>query len=444
MKRFHGCARLALVLMFAVSGLAGVHGVLSAAAQSSSSDDTSYVSDMTGLEVETGGQFIITETLQEAGYEDIRIESEFGLLTITAFEGEADAQETLEAYIDGFATAMDSMDEVEAGESRGEAWSLSIADTSGIEMAVYAHAYEDYVDGFVMMFIAAVPTQVFEDVMLEAQEDITIDGEPMFADVDVDEVAGYLDDSSGGVSEADDATVEPDNDDVILGGSSATVASGDDDTARTGAKLPDNEDSDELEDDRDRTERDDVAATSGGDFADLGLISDNEYESPQFGITVEWSDTWFVDMGDDSSVISNEESLFDTLMLVWGGSGDGLMWIDITTTEGLTPEDMVDYWTSAEYMDEYTDPDAEILLEESDDLSGSVLYRDYLSDGEEVLILVEASVLEDEEHMSIVTLMSYPDEFIGVVDDADADVSVDGGDVLNTFRVRDIENAIEE
>lgn len=448
MKRCHIIARLSLLLMFVLSGPVGMAGVSSVVAQGTSSDGDSYVSELTGLEVEASGQFSITDTIVEDGYEDIRIESDFGLLTVTAFEGEADAAETRDAYLEGFATEMDSMEEIESDEPAGEAWSLSIADASGVEMGVYAHVYEDYIDGFVMLFIAAVPTGLFEDVMLEAQDDILIDGESMFADVDVDELVGYLEESSGGVTGGDDeATVETDDDNPV-GDDDATIEADDnaqeDDTARTGARLPD-EDADELEDaDRDSTGDEEKTSTGDTGLEDSGLISDNEYESPQFGITIEWDNIWFVDTNDDSSVVSDEEGLFDTLMLVWDGTGDGLMWIDLTTTDDLTPEDMVDYWISDEYMEEFADPDAEILLDDSDEVSGSVLYRDYLSDGEEVIILMEATMLEDEEHMSIVTIMSYTDEFVDVVDDASAGVSVDGGDVVNTFRVRDIENAIEE
>lgn len=130
-------------------------------------------------------------------------------------------------------------------------------------------------------------------------------------------------------------------------------------------------------------------------------------------------------------------------MLEWDGPDTILLWIEISTVEGLTPESMVDYWASQEYMDELADPDAEVLLKESDDQSGGVILRDYWSVGEEVTIVMEATVLQDGEHLAIVTIMSYTETIKDAVDDADADVSLVGGDLLDTFRVRDVSRALE-
>ncbi len=134
----------------------------------------------------------------------------------------------------------------------------------------------------------------------------------------------------------------------------------------------------------------------------------------------------------------------DSLLLIWGGDAFALMFVDFSAAEDLAPDDLVEYWISDEYLEENSDPDVEILLDDSSRSSGAVLTRDYLSEGDEAIILKEAVLMGDGETLAVATLISTPNMYGEIYGDAEGDVVIDGEAAVSVFTQDDVEAAIEE
>lgn len=191
---------------------------------------------------------------------------------------------------------------------------------------------------------------------------------------------------------------------------------------------------------------------STDDFEDVGVIGEGEYESPQHGYSVEWSDAWDIDFDYDPPVVSDEETGRDDIKLAWFGD-DGEQgfanFIGAPTGELTAEQD----------LEPLLDPDmaAEIW---GDDLEQVVLMEDIGRDGGAVLLaLVESDdddkpseslldvyvslfiVAEIDDASLLMTISGDVSHFAAAYDMAD-EILVDGDELLTPFRAGEIDDAL--
>jgi hypothetical protein len=279
----------------------------------------------------------------------------------------------------------------------------------------------------------------FSDDFEAAQDVVTVDGEPMLGDVDLADLEAML----GGATT--DTETETETDTGTATDESALIDEKDDegasDSRRDRARLPGDTG---TETDTSTNESETGSAGTGeipADLADAGLVSETEYVSPQYDTEVVWGDFWFADIEDPESVLS-ERGGVDSLSLIWGGEDFAMVFVDISSADGLVPGDFVDYWLSDDYLLENADPDAEILLDDVLDDAGSVVMVDYLSDGEQIIVAKEAILLDDGETIALVTLIGFPESFGDTYADAESDIQIDDVAAFSVFSPREITRAL--
>lgn len=138
----------------------------------------------------------------------------------------------------------------------------------------------------------------------------------------------------------------------------------------------------------------------------------------------------------------SERGGIDALSLIWDGEDFAMIFVDLSSADGLLPEDFVDYWVSDDFLLENADPDAEILLDDVVGDAGAVVMVDYLSDGEEVIIAKEAILLDDGETIAVVTLITLPPSFGDAYADAEGDIQIDTMSAFNVFSPREVDRAL--
>lgn len=450
MNRLIRITRLGLLfnLAFAVVGGAAPASVI---AQSSPTiDEGSYVSELTDLDIEVGGNFVIdeveTDSYSGGESEVMYIEGDFSFLTLAYFDDEDDPEVTRDLFLSGFETEMDSFENVDRDETDEYVWSLDQAETSGVEVAIYIEVVPDVVGNADQMVMIAAPRAVFPGEMEAAGEDVLVDGEsPFIADAaEVDDLLagdGGDDDATPEAVEDDEATIEPE--DEIDVDESEADDNGSLSSRRVDARLPgrDSEDEEVAGEATAEVDRRDVNEDSG----ETGVVSDDTYISPQHGIEITWDDMWFFDDTVEDAVDSDTASEIDTISLTWANEQEYVVdFLDIAPgTPGITDE-LVAEWTSDEFMAEAAEPEAEILLENSDDERGAVLMRDYLGDGTEVMILREVTCLDaDCNVVTMATLIGIPAGFVSSYEDAENGIEADGVGIHGVFRAAEIEEAME-
>ena len=177
------------------------------------------------------------------------------------------------------------------------------------------------------------------------------------------------------------------------------------------------------------------------EFEDLGLVGEREYVSPQFDTEVGWNRDWAFDPDLDQPIYSDTREDRDGLQLVWSGDGNALFDIAILEASGATPANLVDYRTSPDYLEDNAHPDVEVLLDDADANGGAVLLRDYTDDGDEVVILHEAILVDGGDAIAWITLYAEPRAFSDAYADAEG-ITVDGDPAFNVFTQRQIDRAL--
>jgi hypothetical protein len=165
------------------------------------------------------------------------------------------------------------------------------------------------------------------------------------------------------------------------------------------------------------------------------------YESPQFGYTLEWSGDWATYEG---SEVSDPAQGYDSITLSTAASGDGAINVYGAAWDGsLTIADVVDYWSSEEYLAEYQPAGTTVVLAESGRSSGAVVlvgpYSD--DDPEEWVTLMEIVVIGRDVEVEA-TLVAPVADFEAVYEDALTAVDLDGLPVLGYFSTEEIVAAL--
>jgi hypothetical protein len=124
------------------------------------------------------------------------------------------------------------------------------------------------------------------------------------------------------------------------------------------------------------------------------VISSTGYESPQFGYAVEWDDNWRVwEELDGGGATTDPGAGEDTLTLyrIPSDDGDGHASIQIgaRASDGSTTEELVEFWSSGEFLEENYSEDVELIDAGSSATEGAVVVQDQL-DGVPIYVYLGA------------------------------------------------------
>lgn len=312
---------------------------------------------------------------------------------------------TLDLLLSIFTPEGGSLDNVATDATRSAAWSLDRVDQNGTPYLIYVEVRNDRFQQFHYAEIIAAPATEFLDAVQVFHDNVQVAGVPMFANADA-ETLGWLLEGGGAPDSRDDT------------GDETQV------------------------DDKSDTRGSDEQDTGGLDLESQGLTSATTYESPQFGVEVEWDDAaWTADTEWELTAVSDPETGIDSVILIWTG-GDASIMVQIMETDGEEPADFVDVWESDDYVAENVHEDAEVLLSDSSMRRGAVMYRTYNADGTELVYSQEVIALDDNL-VAIVSLFAVPEDISDAYADAEDLLVVDGQDAAGTFTAREVDRAVE-
>jgi hypothetical protein len=156
--------------------------------QSRGASSDTHVFELADLELTVSGDIQINDVqFEEDAYEQILLVGGGAIGAVSVLDSPLDAEDTLDSFMGGFVSEMDDSQEIDSGVDGGVAWTVYEANIGG-PMYVYATVSEDRVSGLHYLELIAAPMESFEDEFLTFQDSVQVDGVPMFADADVDDL----------------------------------------------------------------------------------------------------------------------------------------------------------------------------------------------------------------------------------------------------------------
>ena len=338
-------------------------------------------------------------------YEEIPMQYAGGEAILVMLMRPYSPEGTLDFVLSVFTPEGGTLQNIGTDADRTSAWSLDLVDQGGEQHLLYVHVQSDRFERFHYTEILFAPVDALPETLDGFRENVQIGGLPMFQEADRDTLEWLL--GGGEEPDAEEQPVDGEEEDTKLD----TEGGGDEQSGNL-------------------------------DLESQGLVSETEYESPQYGVIVEWDDSaWTADPEWELTAVSDTESGVDSL-IVLHGDGDASLMIQILASEGAEPEQYVETWESGDYVAENVHEDAEVLLSDSSSRAVGVVYLTYDAEGNP-LILVQEAIFIDDEVTALVTIFGTPETIADAYADAEDLVSVDGNDAAGTFTSREIERAVE-
>lgn len=420
-----------ILLVMLITAAAGFGAALPGRATAQSQgliDDSTYRFGLGGTEIrwsepwefdpESSGQF--------EGYETAALISFSAGLLIGQIQADfaVDLDLFLAVVLDTFAAEADEFITVERSATTAVSYSLDAAIIDGIPTGLFTYVQPSPQTGTIVFTSLLSEYSTFADNIADAQENVTVNGRIALEGIDGEVLQNLLP-----PLEADPGTGEqsdPDNDsDVDSEGDDE-----EDDQPRTPPEFGDNSEDEEQEDSQGGTDIDD-------DLADLGIVDDGLYESPQFGTEIEWTGDWELD---DELLSSDEDEEVDGIGLAIN-DGEAVIIITIAEAGDAQPADFAAFWESEDFLAENASPDAEVLLSDSTRSESAVLIADALDNGTELWALRQAYSLDGGDTIAIVLMVGLAASFPDRLADAQDGITIDGDPALTLFSVADVEDA---
>lgn len=159
-----------------------------------------------------------------------------------------------------------------------------------------------------------------------------------------------------------------------------------------------------------------------------GLLSATEYESPQFGHSVEWDDSW---TADEIGTISSEDGGFDLLVL----SGfPAIFQVYAAPADGITANEQIE--NSIETYTEEAEDFKVINQAGDEDLAAAVVEYDLI--GDLVRDLTEVRMVDGGDTLLTVVLFAPVDDFEEQVARAQETITLDGEAPFSSLDLVDI------
>lgn len=182
-----------------------------------------------------------------------------------------------------------------------------------------------------------------------------------------------------------------------------------------------------------------------GDYAELGLVEDGTFVSPQNGVEITWDETWYFDEDYDEPISSDPESGLDAITISWVADPTVSIFVTVGPAAGLQPAEFAGLWASDDYLAESADPDAEVLANGMGRSGAiSVMIRDYLDDGTEIVIMRSAACADPScDSIVVTTMIGRPEAFADAYRDARSDIALEGMRLFDALTPREVSAALD-
>lgn len=367
---------------------------------------------------------IVNTSVDAPGMEQVQFQSAGteGIALVQVVRSRASAESTLDLILENLAGLSESTENVGTGADATSAWSLDATVSGGEEALILVYVETERFPDYHYVEVIISPESDFLDDLDTFNLAVEFEGDGMFSGLDFDEIEELVD-GGGSLNRQSD---EPDDDTGSTRG------------RRTDAKIESGEDPGTT---RERSREQD-AGTSELDLESQGLVSESEFESLQYGYSVEWDDSvWGVDKEWELTANSDTQNGIDHVILFWL-EGNASMMIQVMPADNAEPADFVDMWESEDYIVDMVHEDAEILVSDSGRYSAAVVYLTYSNDGEELILIQEVIDIDGGDTVALITMFGAPEEVADAYADAEDLVTVDGLDLVSTFTPREISRAI--
>lgn len=192
-----------------------------------------------------------------------------------------------------------------------------------------------------------------------------------------------------------------------------------------------------------------VAAQTGSDLP--GMLGDGEYESPQFGTAVTWTDAWQLGDVDDPNVahaiggyatepVVSDPATGDTVFLSDTDSGTAVITLSIAAT-GVSLDDLETRMQTDAFLEDnlFMEPGAEVLSLESRGDTVGLLVRDTGANSDHALFFaVQVPSDSSEPTIAVAIDLFDPQTYAASLEAAEKDLTIQGFDLFATHSVDDL------
>ncbi len=385
--------------------------------------ETTVPFDTAGVSLGLGPDFQVTgDPVTDGSIQGYMVAGADTLTLVALGETGMSAEEVVESFTSSLDENYESVEQVDALVTDDFAWALYRVELDGQPRAMLVTADTALVPGFELLVSSEMPVTDVAASITSLQTGLGIDGQPLLANIDADDIAVRLGDGS---TEPTPELVETPE---ATAGSTPS-------RPRDDAKLP----------------------TDGGagNSSEIGgtpeateepvTQSDSSWESPVLGHVVEWDAvTWFVDVDDPSMVESDEAEQYESLTLTAELSPViSLLYIDMYGANDSTPDEYLAYWSSEEFLRHETSSgelfNGELVSTRSRQGRVAVVISYSNSDGD--FYLIREAVATGDGSIMLLTLDTPASDVVAAYTAAQDDVKIDGGSSFSVFTPEQIQRA---
>lgn len=374
--------------------------------------------------------------------EAVRIEGPGTLSMVAVGETGATPVEALDEFQNGLQSSNPDLEVIDRDEGDDSAWRvLYVPKPDGTETFMLVVADTTSVPGFELVQAHELPADDVAGSIVEIQNQIAVNDEPVLADIDSDDIeaitADFLVDADPDVDTTPEATDDVDDD-----------RSG---NPRDGARLPGDpgdgdeggeENSSEVNSTPETTQRPD-------NTTDTTLtLTDSSWEGGLYGHVIEWDfPTWYLDDENDANLVSDSNSGEDTI-LIYSDESSAVTWLFVSVydADGPTAEEYYDYWQSPEFIAQFEESgirtETEVIGSRTRGGNYAVVIRYISENGNEYTILRQATQLDDG-NLLVVTLDAETADLGLMYELALDDVQIDGESIFTVFSLSQLERLLE-
>ncbi len=175
---------------------------------------------------------------------------------------------------------------------------------------------------------------------------------------------------------------------------------------------------------------------AGGDFP--GLVGEGQYESPQYGDSIAWGDSWVISDIVDDPITSDPSPGLDSLLLTDARTERSVLYVTVEPGD-FDADSLLATFADPDYQSEVLGlEDGEVQLSDSTADSAAVLLRG-TTDGVSVVIMLEVRKTDTTGALSYVDLRATDQDFNeSLLDSVQGDFSLDGKSGLDVFTTKQI------
>ncbi len=373
------------------------------------------------------GEWVLDDelTYAEDGLESVTLTQGVSLFSVLGLPNDIDLDEARDIYLDSLIDEVGGATTIDRGSYGSVSYSLDLVSLEGFDFGIFTlfRAGSGSTPTFAYIFFSE--EAAFASQFASAQDAFRLDGAPIYDGVDgaglQAQLEAVVNDSQGVPDDSEDRSdVEPVDETALDPGE---------------VDAPDGESAGGL-----KSGRDDAAPVDDPDDEDTQ--TDAAYVSPQYGSELDWGSSWQLDPEADPPTTSDTDLGVDSLALL-PVDGGGFMSVTFIDAGETGVPDLVEVWESSDFVaDTAFSADAEVVLADSSRTVGSMVLRDFLEDGTELVVIREA-YLGEGNVMVVVQLSTTPDSLAPVMTSAQDEITLDGESILAFFSIDEISSEFD-